>query len=272
MRKTLLFFLLLCVFLCACQKDVDTDYTIESYDAESRVQIGQTESAASDAQHASVPESNAGTFLVKDKTYTYGGYDVVLLDITNETATNYTVTIDMTYYDEQGGELGAETQSFEQFIAGYQNFFVFNPQIPFADYSYSVSTEEYTGEVFVTAFDYRFEGLEETRMPITEEQYKENFTYYPTIIAKFTYSSTHYEKRGAMLTMLLFNDKNELAHIIDYTPYIEPGWELGVHYKTPIIYQTMEEMPTWPEQYQGEIRAIFCLKGFNYPPPPPSHG
>ena len=266
MKKTVLFLLMLCVLLCACKKDVDTDYTIESYDAESRVQVGQTESTESNAQNASVPENDAGTFLVKDKTYTYGEHDVVLLDVTNETATNYTITIDMTYYDEQGGEIQTETKSFEQFIAGYQNFFVFTPQIPFADYSYTVSATEYTGEVFVTAFDYRFEGLEETRLSITEEVVKGNFKYYPTIVAKLTYSSTHHEIRGAMLTMLLFNENNELVHMLDYTPYIEPGWELGVHYKTPIIYQTMEETLTWPEQYQGEIRAIFCLKGFNYPP------
>ncbi|MBQ3004126.1 MAG: hypothetical protein IJD82_10360, partial [Clostridia bacterium] len=60
MKKTVLFLLMLCVFLCACKKDVDTDYTIESYDAESRVQVGQTESTESNAQNASVPENDAG--------------------------------------------------------------------------------------------------------------------------------------------------------------------------------------------------------------------
>ena len=265
MKKSVLFLSMLCVLLCACKKDVDTDYTIESYDAESRVQVGQTESAESNTPTESVPESNAGTFLVKDKTYTYGEHDVVLLDVTNETATNYTITIDMTYYDEQGGELGTESKIFEQFIAGYQNFFVFTPQIPFADYSYTVSATEYTGEVFVTAFDYRFEGLEESRQSITEEEAKGNFKKYPTISAVFTYGNTHYEKRGMMLTMLLFNDKNELVYITEYTVYGDPGLELGIQYKSPIVYQTMEETLTWPEQYKGEIRAIFCVRGFNYP-------
>ena len=58
--------------------------------------------------------------------------------------------------------------------------------------------------------------------------------------------------------MLLFNEKDELIHVKTFGYKILPKQELGKEYKNGFVYQTEEENLVWPEQYTGDIRAVFC--------------
>lgn len=265
MKRVLSLITLLFVLLCSCAAE-DTEYSIQSFDSESRIQVAIDR----DTDTTSRAESNVGesrqevanaTFLIKDKAYKYQENDVVLLDITNETQQNLSITITMVYYDEAGTEIKTEERFFEQFAAGYQNYFLFQPNTVFDDYSYTVNASVFDGEVIITKYDFAFVGLEEDR---TAAWYNEDGMFdildreVPTLEARITFGSTHTEKMYVNVDMLLFNAKDELVAIQKFGPAIDPRLEIGKEYKNGIVYQTKETPMVWPEQYQGEIRAVFC--------------
>lgn len=254
--------------LFAC-KETDTDYNISNFDSESRFQVevippSDTSDESNADTEASRGEVQNATFLVKDKKYVYKENDVVLLDITNETSENYSITITMTYYDDAGDELKTEERFFEQFAAGYQNCFLFKPDMVFDTYSYTVNASVFDGEVIVNKYVFKFAGLEEKR---SLANYDENMNmipnpenkYYPTLEARVTFGTTHTEKMYVGVDMLLFNEQDELVAVCKFGPPIDPKLEIGKEYKSAVLYQTKEETMVWPEQYKGDIRAVFCF-------------
>ena len=269
MKKISIFILLAysVLLLCSCA-ETDTEYSIESFDAESRIEI-EVEPAVSAPEEAdaSKEESHAepvnATFLIKDKTYTYRDHDVVLLDITNEAQQNLSITITMTYYDESGAEIKSEERFFEQFAAGYQNYFLFKPDLRFDDYTYTIHAVAFDGEVIIDRYEYVFVGLKENRSLARLDENgnmlsnPENL-YFPTIESQITFGTTHTETMYVGAEMLLFNEKDELVHVKTFGYKINPKQEIGKEYKNGFVYQTEEETLVWPEQYTGEIRAVFC--------------
>lgn len=254
--------------LFACEK-TDTDYNISNFDSESRFQVeiepdNNTSQGNDNNTEASRVEIQNATFLVKDKKYVYKENDVVLLDITNETEQNLSITITMTYFDEAGEALKTEERFFEQFAAGYQNYFLFNPDMVFDTYSYTISACAFDGEVIINKYEFKFVGLEETR---SLANYDENMNmlpnpenkYYPTLEARVTFSSTHTVKMYVGVDMLLFNEQDELVAICKFGPPISPKLEIGKECKNAVLYQTKVETMVWPEQYVGDIRAVFCF-------------
>ena len=70
-------------------------------------------------------ESDGGEFICKDKTYEYNGNNITILKLENHTAENYAVTIDAEFLDADGKVLKRETQTFNGFPAGWENYFFF---------------------------------------------------------------------------------------------------------------------------------------------------
>ena len=256
-------FMLSVLLFCSCA-EANTEYSIESYDAESRVEI---EVETSETSHTDKEESRSepvnATFLIKDKKYVYQDNNVVLLDVTNETDQNLSIVITMTYYDQEENELKNEERFFEQFAAGYQNCFLFQPDFYFDDYTYSINAFAYDGEVNIDRFDFKFVGLKEDRSLARYDQNGNMLSnpenvYFPTILSQITYGSSHTETMYVGVDMLLFNEKDELVHVKTFGYKILPKQELGKEYKNGFVYQTEEENLVWPEQYTGDIRAVFC--------------
>lgn len=118
---------------------------VESYDNESVfLPEGSCGEESTDSSEESSTEGSG--FVVKDKKFVYGENNVVLLNIENKTGKDYTLTVDGTYYDENGDELKTETQTFEDFVAGYQGYFLFNPEMAFGSFSFSMDYTEFKGE------------------------------------------------------------------------------------------------------------------------------
>ncbi len=111
MKKTILAILIsaLCiVFLTNCAKE-NLEYSINSYDAESRIQVSQdsTDSDSQGENSSGVDESN-DSFIVKHKIYSYEENNIAIVDITNETKTDYSFTIIGSYLNEAGEVLKTE--------------------------------------------------------------------------------------------------------------------------------------------------------------------
>lgn len=97
-------------------------------------------------------DSNGG-MLVKQKKYEYNGCHVMILDITNQTDKNYTITIDAQYKNVNGKVIRREKRVFEGFPAGRQSYIVLQPGIKFGGFSYTLSADVYTDTCYAALVD-----------------------------------------------------------------------------------------------------------------------
>lgn len=95
-------------------------------------------------------EPLSGEFVVSEKRYRYEGMDLMVLYVENKTNRHYNVTIHGMYLDENGGTLEEESQTFEGFAAGWQNYFIFRPKNAFDRFTYTVETEEYVADALTS--------------------------------------------------------------------------------------------------------------------------
>ena len=107
----------------------------------------------------------------------YSGYtagDVLILDVKNTTETNYTAAVTVTLFDEEGKKIKTETQEFKHFIAGFQNYFLFNTKDSFASYTCELSLKENTDEIFVDklTFDFVYKEFESFDMAAAQQGVK----------------------------------------------------------------------------------------------------
>ena len=157
MKKILLSVLILALgvsLLAGCSEEAEesgiqlASDPIESYDTVSVFlpeDEESTEGASDSNEENKETQSEVAGFVIKEKKFRYGEQDIVLLNIENKTGKNYTLTVNGTYFDESGNVLRNETQSFEDFVAGYQGYFVFHPEMAFDTFSFTLSYNHFTG-------------------------------------------------------------------------------------------------------------------------------
>ena len=75
-----------------------------------------------------------------------GNVSIAIINITNETDKHYSITINGKYLDKNGTVLKTETQTWDQFKAGWQKYFLFRPGFAFDKFEYTIETTEYTGD------------------------------------------------------------------------------------------------------------------------------
>ena len=94
------------------------------------------------------PESSqvASGFVAKQKKYDYGENNIIILNVTNQNNDNYIVTITGYYLDNAGKVLKSETQTVQGYVAEYEKYFLFNPEIAFDNFIFTLKAEEYDGE------------------------------------------------------------------------------------------------------------------------------
>lgn len=196
---------LLVIALMGCE-ETSTDNAskiapIESYDEESRVFID----TASVAPDNSAQSPSSGSFLVKEKKFVYFENDLVLLDITNETEINYTVTIIGKYLDANGNVLKTETQSFEGFAANYQTYFLFMPKINFANFSYEIDVQPFDGECPASEINI-LDGKRRIDKWTTQQTMHQ-------LITSIEYQNKSNHPLTAALTCILFDKNGDIYYI-----------------------------------------------------------
>lgn len=255
MKKTLLFGLIvsiLFVFLCGCEKE-STDYVISEYDHESVIEINNSNSS-----NETETEIN-NTYIVQEKKFVYNGTELIILNVKNDTSQDHSVTITGVYLDENGKELKKETKTFDQFYAGFQNYFLFNPELKFSKFTYTLEVQATDQKMYTKDIKFQLTGVEKTLAPIMSQMQLGDFEKYPTISAEYTFSNSSSIKLWPTVTIILYNESDEIIAIVNQNFALSAGLELGSEYKNLSIYQTMEPEPDWPEWVDENIKAIFCI-------------
>ena len=171
-KKVLSVVLLLAVVLTAfagCNEEGESSdlniYSEASYDNESKFIPGEE----SKAGEVSDEEVLTGEFVVKDKKYTFEGNDLAIVSVENQTNKNYSVTVTGTYLDKDGNALKTESQTFDQYSAGYSGYFLFKPDMQFDKFTYEFKPEETDGPFYAKDIVFNFKGLSDELSIIYEK-------------------------------------------------------------------------------------------------------
>ena len=141
-----------------------------------------------------------GKFVFYEHKYDYAGGQIVLMDMKNDTDSNYDVKIHATYYDENGAEILSETRTIPAVAAGYQTPVLLWPQTAFATYSYTLETTPYDGVCWGEKCSVEYTGL---AMSMTGTMLR--------AVGKYTNYNT--EEFAKCMTFLLFDNKGNLYGI-----------------------------------------------------------
>ena len=200
-----------------------------------------------------------GKFVAKDKTYAYQGNNVTIIKLENQSEVNCTVTIHAKFLSADGTVLKTETQSFEGFPAGWQNHFVFMPQIQYDTMEYTLDVKQYTGEMYFTSTSgYVLGKIYEDKLPLPQTLAQKDYEKYSSIIAKFDaveMPKTPYLKR---LISVVFDNTGEIAVISTQRgsfscEYGEEGYYQVLVYAPPV---PTKEPLDWPEELDGGVTGI----------------
>ena len=187
-----------------------------------------------------------GKFVFYEHKYDYAGGQIVLMDMKNETDSNYDVKIHATYYDENGAEILSETRTIPAVAAGYQTPVLLWPQTAFATYSYTLETTPYDGVCWGEKYSIEYTGLSSLESAGRT-----------MIIAAGKYSNSNTAKFWSNMTFILFDNKGEVFGLYKHgmeeknTPVTD--LELTMMF---ILYTTKEKPFVWPEQLTGDLRCI----------------
>jgi len=205
-----------------------------------------------------VDETSTDGFVIKSKKYDYEENNVVLLNVENHSEENYTVTVDMTYYDDAGNEIVKESQFFEGFDANWQKYFIFKPGRAFSSYKYTLTTEDFNGECYGKTFTFRFDGLEENRVNLGKDENGVAKGMGRGIRGKFLYKIEYSESLDHWLTAVFFNNKGEIYHIYEISKIGNKPSYMENEFSRALVLGTANSVE-WPEELKGETSGILIL-------------
>ncbi len=199
-------------------------------------------------------KTDSNGLLVKEKTYPYGENDVLLLSVNNPTDKNLSITINISYFDNEKNLLKEDTRTYDQMYSGGGNNFIFNPEIGFDSYSYSISTEEYNGTVIAKDVSINFNNkFRRTVLPSFETGVQRG-----VVLANATFSYT-----GDLLSVwlganfIIIDNTGELYGIFSTGETIV--YPNSPNIRTPIVYESDTESVSVPDELNGNITVIYDL-------------
>ena len=207
-----------------------------------------------------VDETSAEGFVIKAKKYVYGENNAVILSAENQSDKNYTVSINMTYYDDAGNEITQESQLYESFAANWQKYFAFDPGIPFSSYDFTVTTEEYVGECYAQYVEISFGGLSKS-MDMSDDLIEKygDFTKFPTIMATcYKKNSSGYQLK-TRYDLVVIDNTGEIFSIVRSGNFILEPHAKGDGYSNFKIKQFLEGELIWPDELKKDVLGIIVL-------------
>ena len=275
-RITALIIVLSLSLLCACEmnnnageNEESSGYTkddLGSYDNESlfippaETSGSTTPEASTDVnEDISAPDNTepTGGFMIKDKKYSYEGTDLVILDVENQTDKNYTITINGSYLDKDGNVIKTETQTFEGFCAGMQNYFLFQPKITFDIFTYTVEMVEYKEECLMSYFK-----LLDAKL--TLKYSSANFingdrNLYPTIFASLHEYNSHSEMLVLYKNVIVIDQYDRIYTIQYRFNTIAPQNETQGWADYELYYELTDGEITWPDELEGDVKILLSV-------------
>ena len=156
-------------------------------------------------------------FEISEKTYPYGEYDSLVLDVRNITDKNCTVKVTVEFLREND-MTRTITKTFEGLPAGYNQSFFFYPGTAFKSYTYTVEYEEYDGECLIQYVDiYSDSKFYELRWPIGNVGNGDKIIWGEALNFNVCSKNTYMKKLYCSLTTLIVDKNGNLFSFDSFT-------------------------------------------------------
>ena len=243
----------------------NSDDYIKSYDKEEFFPIGDSETEG---------------FLLKGKKYEYYGNDVLILKVESKTDTAYSIKMRVTYYDESGEKIRSTNKSFEGFAAGWENYFVFQPNTSFTSFDYELNTNEFTGTAYSGFINTKecggavqgelYNSLLWANPYGQQEQIGDPSNRRVSIIIKSNLSAMNEETLYYAPEIIVFDNKGDLYYLntINAASMLSPdggGEFTTVIYASDTLWKEKDKF-VWPEELTGDIYCIFGFEAVDVKP------
>ena len=232
----------------------------DNFENETNIPVDETDPGPNDTGDPSVPPQDTTVtegFTAKEKKYAYQDGDVMVLDIQNETAKNYTITVTGTYYDENSNVIKSEAKTLECFAAGDQQYMLFEPGCKFSSFTYSLSVQEYTGETTTADLATNAMLLREMKSIIDDLYNNGDHNKYPTLFLHTEFTNNSSQVMQLRIRLVLLKDNGEIYSIYQPGVYYLKAGEAGG--PMVVVHQTTEDTLTWPEGLSENSKCILVL-------------
>lgn len=190
-------------------------------------------------------------FSIKEKRFTYEYKDYILFDITNETDTNYNLTVHAKYFDAEGKKLDETWEVYSDFAAGHQQYILLDPGKKFAECKYDFQLKEtesdcWRSKVTVEPAEmYVFSGTKMTEPSLSVDFNVKNETD-KTVYVSF---------KG----ILIFDSEGEIYLIKDHGRVRRESWDEG-HMGCQVVKAPTKEELVVPEELKDGYTAIAVIE------------
>ena len=222
---------------------------------------GDTPAETTPADTTPSGTEKSGEFVVTGEKYAYKNKDVLLLNVDNQTDKDYDVTAVVDYFDADGNKLRSQKKTFTGWASGYQNYFLFQPNIEFYSYTYTVDLKECLSQCYAKDITATFVGLSESLSVVDELALKKDFTEYAHIFARFKLESKNTDILKVSGQWIVFDKNGDIYSIDNYK-----GSILGENYTAQALYYELTtEKLVWPDQLTSDVTAIFVVASIQIP-------
>jgi len=205
-----------------------------------------------------VDEKSTDGFTIKAKKYDYEENNVVLLSVENQSENNYTVTVDLTYYDDAGKEITKESQSFEGFAANWQKYFLFKPDKAFSSYEYKLTTENFSGECYGKNFNFEHTGIREGRVSLGLDENGNHKGLGKGILGDIVVRYESSEILDFWVTPIFFDTNGEI-YFIDSLRKVGNKPPYADYTVSSVLVVGTEESVDFPKELNGDTNGILIL-------------
>ena len=199
-------------------------------------------------------------FTITEQRQHYAGNDIILLNMQNQTENDYTVTVIGKYMDKKGNVIKTEKQTFIGWGAGYQNYILFQPDIIFESFDYTLELENYRGVCYAQKITVLFDDIKEEVRSIVELIVNKNdFSQYSQLNAYWPVINNNVEAVNFEGYFILLNENGDVVRIARSTAGV-PGHSEDQVIKQMLYYEQTKEKLTWPEEFAGNLSGICAVR------------
>ncbi|MBQ7337595.1 MAG: hypothetical protein IJW40_03970 [Clostridia bacterium] len=153
----------------------------------------------------------AGELVVKYKIYDFAYEDcnVAIVSVENHSTQALTVSIEGLCENTLEGKTKSITRGFEGFAAGWQNYFIFDPNTEFDEFSYDIDFEYYDGETY----GQHYQNLEFVDLRLWSAEFLGDGGI--DVYASYFYDYTGEPEGGYAWGYVLFDEFEQVLHCDD---------------------------------------------------------
>ncbi len=200
-------------------------------------------------------------FVLKEKMFSYGDENILLIHAENKLSEAKTLHIITTYKDENGKQIKRDTKSIEGFAPGDSQYIMLQPGFSFSDHSYAVITEDFDGTANKTEEPLEFGDItfvKTMRYNSDLAWEKDDLTKFPTIRGKIDITNPTDTTYSLKATIFVFDKNGELYNISTASGTVPPkAWGGTVDFT---VYQQLDGEFVWPEELNEDASYLIIYE------------